>query len=465
MQTQTNTVEQLKEAYGKIKEEALKEYFTFLKFESVSTDPKYKDQVLACADWLTKYIQDIGFKTERWQTSGHPVIFASNLDAGPDKPTLLIYNHYDVQPVDPLNEWTTPPFEPTLRNGEVYARGAQDNKGQCFYVLQALKVLMKNEKKFPINIKLCMEGEEESGSQGLSMVLKDPKKQEKLKADYLAIVDMYIPEATTPAVTLGVRGLVTMEVRVQGSKTDLHSGSHGGIVVNPLHALVEMLSKVRDANGKITIPGFYDDVEEMDPKDKARVDFQFDQPKYEEMFEAKPLGGEKEITPWERAWNRPTLEINGIAGGYGGAGFKTVIPAKALAKVSCRLVPKQDPEKMGKLVADYFKKNAPAGVKVEVEIYPGKGKAIRANPNSAVVKAFEKAYEELFKKSCKIIFDGGSIPIITQLAEASDSEVILMGMGLPDDQIHAPNEHFGVDRLEKGFIVMYRAIQILGQDL
>lgn len=204
--------------YERNKQEALKDYFTFLGFESISTDPKYKPQVLACADWLTNYIRKIGFDVEIWPTSGYPVIFASNMKAGANQPTLLIYNHYDVQPVDPLNEWDSPPFQPTLRDGEVYARGAQDNKGQCFYVLQALKALMQKKQSLPINIKLCIEGEEESGSAGLAGILKDPKRQEQLKGDYLAIVDMGLNEKNTPAVTLGVRGLVTMEVRVQGSK-------------------------------------------------------------------------------------------------------------------------------------------------------------------------------------------------------------------------------------------------------
>jgi acetylornithine deacetylase/succinyl-diaminopimelate desuccinylase-like protein len=461
MPTETSSIQQFKEMWHEIKKEALQDYFTFLRFESISTDPKYKEQTKACAHWLTDYIQKIGFKTEIWETSSHPILFASHLEAGPDKPTLLIYNHYDVQPVDPLTEWDSPPFEPVLRGEEIYARGAQDNKGQCFYVIQALKALLRKNKKLPINIKLCIEGEEECGSESLSKALREPKRQEQLKADYLAVVDMGIPNKNTPAVTLGVRGIVTMELRLKASNTDLHSGSHGGIVVNPLHVLVEMLSKLRDSKGKVTIPGFYDDVVDMDPSQKSKISFDFDKAEYTKTFEAHPCGGESQYSPHERAWNRPTLEINGISGGYGGPGFKTVIPAKVLAKISCRLVPHQDPIKIGKLVAEHLKSLAPQSVKAEVEIYHGGGKAVRANPDSQVVQAFSKAYEELFQKPCKNIFDGGSIPIITQLAEASQSEVILLGFGLPDDQIHAPNEHFGVDRLEKGFMIMARAINLL----
>jgi acetylornithine deacetylase/succinyl-diaminopimelate desuccinylase-like protein len=443
--------------------DSIQDFLTFLKFESISTDIAYKPQLLACANWLSDYIKNIGFDVEQWTSAdGHPVIFASNLKAGPDKPTLLIYNHYDVQPVDPLDEWTSPPFQPTIRNGEIYARGAQDNKGQCFYVLQALKEFYKNKRPLPINIKLCIEGEEENGSAGLAEILKDKKRQKQLKADYLAIVDMGIPHSTKPAVTLGVRGLVTLEVHVHGSKTDLHSGSHGGIVFNPLHALVDILAKLRDADGKITIPGFYDDVDELKDADKALIALDFNPVEYKSIVGGDPTGGEKKYSPLERAWTRPTLEINGIAGGYSGPGFKTVIPAKAIAKISCRLVPHQSPDAIGHLVAEHIKKLAPKGVEVEVEILKG-GNAVRANPKSAVVSAFAKSYEELFNKKCACIFDGGSIPIATQLAEAAQSEVILLGLGLPDDQIHAPDEHFGLDRLEKGKRVIYRAIELLGE--
>lgn len=443
--------------------EAVEEYLTFLRFQSVSTDQQYKEQVLACAGWLSDYLKNLGFHVEKWETSGHPTLFASHLEAGPEKPTLLIYNHYDVQPVDPLNEWISPPFEPTIRDGEVYARGAEDNKGQCFYVLQALKMLIKRDGRLPINIKLCIEGEEECGSMGLNKLLQQPKRREQLKADYLAIVDMGIHEPQSPAVTLGVRGIVTMEVQVQGSKGDLHSGSHGGIVYNPLHGLVDILGRLRDSNGKIAVPGFYDGIVPLSDEEKAAFDLSFDQPRYEMMFGATPSGGEKGLQPFERAWLRPTIEINGITGGYGGPGFKTVIPAKAMAKISCRLVPGQDPEKVGQLVARFIESSAPEGIRVAVKILEGKGRAIRANPSSRLISAFAQAYEELFQKPCKRIMDGGSIPIVTELAKACGGEVILMGFGLPDDQIHAPNEHFGIDRIEKGSFVIARAIELLAQ--
>jgi len=455
-----HTLTDLKENFTQNKTQILEDFFTFLRFPSISSEPEYQEDVLDCVSWLRQYIEKIGFTTELWETEGHPILYASNLQAGPAKPTLLIYNHYDVQPVDPLELWTTPPFSPEIRGQEIYARGAQDNKGQCFYVLQALKALWERDGAFPLNIKLCIEGEEEMGSQSLANIL--PQKKQELRADYLAVVDMGINRPNEPAVTLGIRGIVTMDIEVEGSSTDLHSGSHGGIVYNPLHALAEVISKLRDPSGKINIPNFYDQVEDLSDKDRSCLSLNFNHEEYQQAFNTAASGGEKAFTPYERAWTRPTIEVNGIHGGYGGEGFKTVIPAKAFAKVSCRLVPNQDPQTIGALVAQFFELHAPEGIKIKAHIHKGGGSAVRANLSSQIVQAFSKAYEEVFGTACQYIFSGGSIPVITKLAETSKSEVLLLGLGLPGDQIHAPNEHFGVDRLEKGFLVMVRAIEILG---
>lgn len=455
----TQQAPSIKELVEKDRPQWLKEYYQFLSFPSISSEPEFKKSLLECADWLMKYLKDLHFNVELWPTAGHPVIFASNLEAGPDKPTLLIYNHYDVQPVDPLELWNSEPFKPTEREGQIYARGAQDNKGQCFYVIQALKYLLQQDGKLPINIKLCIEGEEEVGSHGLSGILKDKAKQ--LKADYLAIVDLGLRDPNIPALTLGIRGIVTMDVEVTGSKTDLHSGTHGGIAKNPIHALVELLATLRDDQGKVKIPGFYDQVTEMSPEDKKAITFDFNADDYDKNIGGKPTGGEKQFTPHERAWIRPTIEVNGINGGYWGQGFKTVIPSKAIAKVSCRLVPNQDPAHIAQLVADYLKKQAPEGVKVNVKIHPGFGKAVRIRPTSKVVKAFTQAFEEVFNHRCEYILAGGSIPIVTELAEACGGEVLMMGLGLDSDLIHAPNEHFGIDRIEKGIQIMAKGIGLL----
>lgn len=437
----------------------MEEFLTFLRFPSISSEPEFKQSILDCAQWLMRFLKDLQFNVELWPTNGHPVIFASNLKAGPDKPTLLIYNHYDVQPVDPIEEWTSPPFEPTLRNGQVYARGAQDNKGQCWYVLQALKLLQKLKGSLPINIKLCIEGEEETGSSGLTNILA--QKKEELKADYLAIVDLGLRQPEIPALTLGLRGIITLDVDLQGSKTDLHSGHYGGIAANPIHILVQLLASMRDEKGRITIPGFYDEVKEISANEKSQVSFHYDEKEYYEETGSFPIGGENEYSVLERAWIRPTLEINGIWGGYTGKGFKTVIPAKAHAKISCRLVPDQQPAKIANLIADYLKKNAPKGIEVNVHIHPGQGKAVRISPNAKVVKAFAQAFEEVFGKPCEFILEGATIPITPELAKACGGETILLGLALSTDQIHAPNEHFGVDRLEKGMLGIARAIEIL----
>lgn len=455
----SSAIDALTDYFEQSKQEILEEYYTFLRYQSVSSEPQYQEQLLDCVRWVENYLKKIGFSVEIWPTQRHPVIFASYEKAGPAQPTLLIYNHYDVQPVDPLDLWLSPPFEPTLRAGEVFARGAQDNKGQCFYVLLALKKLIERDGTLPINIKLCIEGEEECGSAGLTAILNDKKL--RLKADYLAIVDLGMANPTTPAVTLGTRGILTMDVEVSGTHTDLHSGSHGGIAFNPIHALIKALDSVRDETGAIAIPHFYDDVVPLKQEEKTQISLNFDPNKYEIDFGAKPTGGEKDYSPLERGWTRPTIEVNGINGGYSGEGFKTVIPAKAMAKVSCRLVPNQDPKKIGRLVADFLQSHAPEGTKIHVHLHPGHGKAVRANINSKAVQAFAKAYSEVFNTSCEYVYAGGSIPVVTALAEVCEGEVVMLGLGLPGDCIHAPNEHFGVDRIKQGFVSMVRAIENL----
>lgn len=455
------SLKEMQQWIDKNRSQWLQELISFLSFPTISSEPQFKQSMLDCVQWLSSYLSELQFKLEIWPTNGHPIIFASNTEAGPNQPTLLIYNHYDVQPVDPIEEWISPPFEPTLRDGQIYARGAQDNKGQCFYVLQALKLLREERGSFPINIKICIEGEEEIGSPGLAQILF--KRKEQLKADYLAIVDLGLRKANIPALTLGIRGIVTLDVELQGSNIDLHSGSHGGIVLNPIHALVKLLASLRNDKGAITIPGFYQDVKEMSSKEHKEISFQFDTNEYQQQTGASPIGGELEYPILERAWIRPTLEINGIHGGYTGQGFKTVIPAKAFAKISCRLVPDQEPGKIRELIANYLKVNAPSGTQVVVHVHEGQGKAVRISPNAKVVKAFAKAFEEVFIAPCQFIFEGASIPIVAELTEVCGGETILLGLGLLTDQIHAPNEHFGLDRLEKGILMMSRAICLLAQ--
>ena len=453
------TLADLNDAYTRDEKRILDDFFSFLRFESVSSEPAYQSQVVACFDWLRTYVERMGFATERWDTDRHPVLFA-RLAVDPKKPTVLIYNHYDVQPVDPLSLWESPPFAPTVRDGEIYARGAQDNKGQCFYVLTALRKLIESAGRLPVNIKLCIEGEEEIGSPGLAKLLE--AKREDLRADHLFIVDLGFHSPAKPAVTLGLRGLVAMTVELTGSSTDMHSGSHGGVVVNPNHALIGLLSKLRNDAGQILVPGFYDQVTAPLPDERQKINFAFNDSEYHRNFGADPVGGEHGYSPLERAWVRPTLEINGIGGGYSGAGFKTVIPAKAIAKISCRLVPNQDPNHIGDLVAQFLRDNAPAGVHITVDVHPGVGQAVRTTSNTRVVKAVSQAYAEVTGRTCEYILEGASIPVVVELARISGGDLALMGYGLPDDRIHAPNEHFGIERLRKGYLTIARSLQLLG---
>lgn len=438
----------------------LPDFFEFLSIPSISSEPSYKDSVRKCAHFVEERIKKLGFSTEFWETEGHPIIFATSPHI-PGKPTLLIYNHYDVQPVDPLELWETPPFEPVIRDGQVYARGAQDNKGQCFYVMEALRHLKERDGAFPLNIKLCIEGEEECGSESLHKIVASKKKE--LKADVLAIVDLGIPSLSTPAVTLGTRGMITLDIEIINASKDLHSGSHGGLAFNPIHALLKILSEARSEKGQITIPGFYDNIEDFSPEDRAKMHFDFDDKQYFKDFGTHATGGELDYSPIERNWLRPTLEINGIVGGYTGDGFKTVIPSKASAKISCRLVPGQSPERIGNLLKDYFESKTIPGTTVHIHLHGEGGEAVRANPQSKGVKAFAEAYASIFQKPCQFIFEGASIPIIPKLQTASGAEPVLLGLALTTDCIHAPNEHFGLDRLELGAKIIIKAIENLAK--
>ncbi len=461
MQSMKSGIERFEIEYEKREKDLLEEYFTFLRMPSISSEQDHREDILECATWLEQYLKSAGFEAEKWETTGHPVVFAQNTSAGEGKPTVMIYNHYDVQPVDPLDLWESPPFEPMVRGGEVFARGAADNKGQCFYVINAVKALLQMDKKLPVNVKLCIDGEEECASPGLSSILKE--KKEELAADHLMIVDGGFATLHRPELTLGVRGIVSMRVEVTGSKTDLHSGTHGGMVYNPNHALVEMLAELRDDSGRITIPGFYDDIIELTEEEKKRINFGFNAERYESLFGAKATGGEKDYSPRESSTIRPTLELNGIGGGYTGAGMKTVIPAQAMANISCRLVPDQDPVKVGKLVSDYLREIKPEGVEVTVTLNPGLGSAVRTTPDSKVVQATATAYQEVLDVPCGYILGGGSIPIVSELTKISGGDVVIMGYGLNLDNVHAPNEHFGLDRLKMGFLTIARALEILAE--
>jgi acetylornithine deacetylase/succinyl-diaminopimelate desuccinylase-like protein len=444
------TLEVLRSWYETNKKAILEDYFSFLKFPSISADPAFKKDVKNAARWVGDYLKEIGFSVELWEGKGHPVVFAEHR-AGKNRPTVLIYHHYDVQPVDPIEKWKSPPFEPELRDGYVYARGASDNKGQCFNTLTALKALFELCKEVDVNIKLFIEGEEECGSESALRMLKE--KRDRLKADYLLVIDMGLPGKDQPAITIGLRGIVTMEVKCTNSKIDLHSGVMGGIVLNPNRALVQLLAKMWDEKGQVVIPGFYDDVTIPTKDELKEIDQHYDEPFLRNQFGIKAFQGEGEYSLWASNTIRPTLEINGICGGYTGPGFKTVIPSYASAKISCRLVPRQDPDKIVQCISKFLEANAPKGLEIEVTPDHG-GKAVRTSPHTQLAKLCSDAFSEVFGKPCKKVLNGASVPLVADLVEAVGGEVALMGVDLATNDIHAPNENFSLDQLEKGYLVL-----------
>ncbi len=451
----TISLEQFKTWYRNNQDRIMKDFFTLLSFPSISTDPKYEKDSRGCAYWLSEYLVDIGLRTEIWETPGLPVVFASYLEAGLDRPTVLIYHHYDVQPVDPLELWHSDPFVPVVKRNQVYARGAVDNKGQCFFSLMALKAIFEMAQSLDINIKIFIEGEEESGGKGTAIAIE--QKHEMLKADHLLAIDFDIPGRGIPGITLGMRGLVAVDIECVNSSIDLHSGVHGGIALNPNRALASLLGQIWDSNGKVAIPHFYDDVKTLPKENLLFFDMSFDKAQYEQSFGVNAYSNEQGYSVRESNWLRPTVEVNGMWGGYLGAGFKTVIPSKAQAKISCRLVPDQDPEKIAEALSAFFKEKAPEGIKIGVGLHSG-ASAYRASFDSPIVKTAALAYEEIFGKPCRYMLCGGSVPIIADLAAATGADVAMIGMGLADDDIHAPNEHFGLDRLELGYLTVARIL-------
>ncbi len=440
----------LEQWYDKNAERTQQDYFEFLRFPSISTDPAYSPHIHAAASWVETYLKKLGFKTEQWKTSSYPIVFASHI-VNPAFPTLLIYHHYDVQPVDPLELWKSSPFEPEIRDGKVYARGASDNKGQCFYTLTALRAFFELCKNISLNLKLFIEGEEESGSRGAFEVLKTHREQ--LKADDVLIVDGGIPAPGIPGITLGLRGIIAMEVTCRNSSIDLHSGVHGGIALNPNRALIQMLAALWDEKGKIAIPGFYDDVINPSQKELEAIDQTIDQERLRQQFGIQAFQGEGGYSLWESNAIRPTLEINGISGGYTGVGFKTVIPAKAIAKISCRLAPGQDPHRVVTQIHEFLKKKAPAGLEITAKFEHG-GKPVRCSPDSKIARIAADAFTEVFGIPCKKTLCGASVPLVADLAEACGGDAAVIGVSLDSDDFHAPNEHFGLDQLRQGFLVM-----------
>ncbi len=425
------------------------ELMEFLRIPSVSTESVHRDDIQHAADFLRQRLIEAGFEhVEIIPTEGHPVVYAEWMAAGREAPTVLTYGHYDVQPPDPLELWETPPFEPTIRGDYLYARGVADDKGQLYIHVKAAESYHVTQGKPPVNLKCIFEGEEEIGSVHLEPFIREYR--EKLAADVAVISDSHILRPDLPALLYGLRGLAYVEVTVRGPSHDLHSGSYGGAVHNPLHALAAMIAKLHDEHGHITIPGFYDKVRPLTAEERAELArIPFDREAWLKETGVPTDWGEPEYTIIERASARPTLDLNGMWGGYTGEGAKTIIPAMAHAKITMRLVPDQDPAEIGQLLADYLQAIAPPTVTVETRVHHGAPAAI-INRHSPAVEAAAKAYEIGFGARPVFMREGGSIPVVTTFQQVLGLEPVLMGFGLPDDGIHAPNEKFYLPNFHHG---------------
>ncbi len=439
-------------AVGYAKENAsrfLDDLKTLLRIPSVSTTPEHKGDVEKAAEWVAAELKRIGMEhVDVLHGMGHPLVYADWLHA-PGKPTVLCYAHYDVQPPDPLDEWVTPPFEPTERNGNLYARGAVDDKGQLVLQLKALEALLKKDGKLPLNVRVLYEGEEEVGGEHIAAFVREHP--DRLKSDFALISDTELFAPELPTLTVGLRGMVYTELEVRGAKTDLHSGMYGGAAPNPFVALAQIIAGLKDREGKILIPGFYDDVRKpSDDELKAWRSLPFDEEEYREKeVGASKLVGEKGYSVIERTWARPTLDVHGIVGGFIGAGAKTVIPAKATAKISMRLVPDMTPEKSFRQYKDYVEKIRPEGVTVDVRlIHSGEPSVI--GTDNPYVKAATQALKEVWGKDTVFIRSGGSIPIVGDFEKHLKIPSVMMGFGLPDDGLHAPNEKFHIPNFHRG---------------
>lgn len=427
----------------------LEELKEFLRIPSISTAPEHKQDTHRAAEFVVEKLKAAGLENiELIETERHPLVYADWRHA-PGKPTVLCYGHFDVQPPDPLELWETPPFEPTERNGNLYARGSADDKGQMYSHIKAVETLRAVNGTLPVNLKFLLEGEEEVG--GISVAEYVAKNAGKLKADVALVSDTEMYEQGLPTLNVGLRGLVYMEIEARGPGRDLHSGLYGGAAPNAVFGLVELLAKMKDAGGRIQIPGIYDDVEPPSAEEKASWErLPFDEKAYlANEVGSTELTGEAGYSVFERTWARPTLEVHGIGGGFTGTGAKTVIPAKAVAKVSIRLVPKQDPAKVVKSVEKFVKDNAPRGVQFEVRMLSA-GPGLMVNTDHHAIQVAAKAFADVYGKETVFTRSGGSIPIVGDFAKHVGIPTILMGFGLPDDGLHSPNEKYCIQNYYDG---------------
>jgi acetylornithine deacetylase/succinyl-diaminopimelate desuccinylase-like protein len=432
------------------RERYLEELKALLAIPSISALPAHAGDVKRCAEWCAGEMRRIGLQNVRLiETPGYPVVYGDWLGA-PGAPTILFYGHYDVQPVDPLDLWESPPFEATIRDGEIYARGSADDKGQVFMHFKAVEAHLKQNGRLPVNIKFILEGEEEVGSVNLDEFVRAHKAD--LAADVVVISDSPMFARGVPSICYGLRGLVYFQIDLRGSSTDLHSGSFGGAVANPAFVLAQMIAQMKDRGGRIRIPGFYDDVVPLtDEERQAWASLPFNEKKYRKDFGIPKLFGETDYTTLERTWARPTLEVNGMLSGFTGEGAKTVLPAVAMAKISMRLVPNQDPNRIAELFETYVRKLAPKTMELTVTRMHG-GKPWMTSFDNLYVQAAGRAIEKGFGQKPVFTREGGSIPVVSTFQEELGLPSVLFGVGLPDENAHAPNEKLDVANFHGGII-------------
>ena len=435
------------------------ELFDFLRIPSVSARSEHNADVARAADWVAKSLRGAGLEAKIHQTKGHPVVVGEWRKAGAGAPTILVYGHYDVQPAEPLELWHSPPFEPTIRDGRIYARGSVDDKGQLFLHVKALEAHLKTRRKLPVNVIVLAEGEEEVGSENLEMFIESHK--DLLKCDGVIISDSAMFAPGLPSILSSLRGLAYFQIDVKGPSGDMHSGSYGGAVVNPAMALARILATFHDADGHIAIPGFYDSVREWPEAVRTQMrSLPFTDDGFLHEVGAPALGGEKGYSTLERIWTRPTCEVNGLLSGYTGEGAKTVLPAVAMAKVSCRLVPDQDPTQIEAAMKAHVARVAPKGVTVTVTHLHG-GRPWRADLDGPLFDAAKRALKAAFGREPVITGEGGSIPVVGDFQRILGAPVLLVGFGLPGENAHAPNEWMSDENFVKGM----RAIAALWDEI
>jgi acetylornithine deacetylase/succinyl-diaminopimelate desuccinylase-like protein len=444
------------------RERYLEELKTLLAIPSISALPEHAGDVRRCAEWCVEEMRRIGLQNVRLiETPGNPVAYGDWLHAA-GAPTILFYGHYDVQPVDPLNLWESPPFEATIRDGEIYARGSADDKGQVFMHLKAVEAHLKQNGKLPVNIKFMLEGEEEVGSAHLDDFVRSHKSE--LAADVVVISDSPMFARGVPSICYGLRGLVYFQIDLRGSSTDLHSGSFGGAVANPAFVLAQMIAQMKDRGGHVKIPHFYDDVKPLQEEERqAWASLPFNEKTYRKDFGIPKVFGETGFTTLERTWARPTLEINGLLSGFTGEGAKTVLPAVAMAKLSMRLVPDQDPNKIAGLFEEFVKKIAPKTVELKITRMQG-GKPWMTSFDNTYVQAAGRAIERGFGRSPIFTREGGSIPVVSTFQEELGLPSVLFGVGLPDENAHAPNEKLDVSNFHNGIIASAYLYEEIGKN-